>query len=174
MYRINTHSLPKNILSKFVLLTILLALSSCNGGRYFYYLEKDLRIKQDKLQLEDQEIDANLKKFYWQGDVSGMRSLGKGFTSYKEAREALIQKASKANIYKNRCSIILSYFFPLNAWDVWLNQEKAKIKALNKAIKQGRKKGLKGDTLEDVMFKIVWVGTPIISYTCIAAAANLK
>ena len=152
---------------------ILLSLTSCNGGRDFFLADKNLVIKNKNLDLiKDEEI--NVKKLYGKGDFSGATFLGKEFSSYDEAREILIKKAQNANIYKNRCAIMVSYFLPLYPWDIWFSPEKARKNALVKALKKANKSGKRGHLVKDIIFKEVWFGGPIFSYSCIAAAATLS
>ena len=103
-----------------------------------------------------------------------MTFVGKEFSSYEESREILVKKAQNANIYKNRCSIMLSYFLPLYHWDIWFSSEKARKNTLVKALKEADKSGKKGNLVKDIIFKEVWFGGPLFSYSCVSAAATLS
>lgn len=70
---------------------------------------------------------------------------------------------------KNYCVYSISYFLPLNFWNLRFND----TQYIRKAIRDLNKKGHKGKDMQYVKIKDTGFGSPLFSYFCIEVSGNL-
>lgn len=71
--------------------------------------------------------------------------------------------------YKQYCVYSLSYFLPLNFWNVKFSNEQY----VKKAIKDLNKDGFKGNNMKNIYINSEGLGTPLYSYYCIKISGEI-
>jgi hypothetical protein len=128
--------MKKKKINKYILIVIILFLSSCDAWHDSWYYES-----------------------YYNGKLS--KPIRKTHPMYmmEDGKKKYVKKPNERS--KEYCAYFISYFLPINFWNVRLTAG-----YMRKMIKELNEEGMKGSNMKDIYTHNTGFGSPVFSFAC--------